>query len=174
MGDIREPKSVLLLIAVCSRYDDALAWAEQRAAQQFGALFAKSEPFAFVETDYYQSTMGANLKKQFLTFAPLIDPGELAEVKCLTNQWECEYAESSKHDEPRPLNLDPGYLTQAKLVLASTKDHAHRIYLGAGIYAEVTLQFRGGGWQACDWTYPDYRRDDYQAFFTACRDIFQQ
>jgi hypothetical protein len=85
---------------------------------------------------------------------------------------------SSRHaDGPsvaRPLNLDPGYLTEAKLVLASTKDHAHRIYLSQGIYAEVTLSFRRGHWRHHDWTYPDYRRDDYHAFFTQCRDYFRR
>ena len=60
--------------------------------------------------------------------------------------------------------MDPGYLTLAKLVLATTKDHAHRIYQAERIYAEVTLNYRGGGWQKCDWTYPDYQRADYQAF----------
>jgi hypothetical protein len=58
-------------------------------------------------------------------------------------------------------------------VLASTKDHAHRIYLADGIYAEVTLAFRGGAWQPLDWTYPDYRRADFQAFFTKCRDVLR-
>jgi hypothetical protein len=54
--------------------------------------------------------------------------------------------------------------------LASTKDHAHRIYLNDGIYAEVTLAYRRGGWQAFPWTYPDYRRHDFQEFFTRCRE----
>lgn len=75
-----------------------------------------------------------------------------------------------RHAESRPLNLDPGYLTPAKLVLASTKDHAHRIYLRDGIFAEVTLVYRKGKWQPLEWTYPDYRRDDYQQFFTRCRE----
>jgi hypothetical protein len=72
------------------------------------------------------------------------------------------------------LNLDPGYLTAAKLVLASTKDHAHRIYLRGGVYAEVTLNFRAGQWQMLPWTYPDYRRDDYQSFFTTCRELLMR
>jgi hypothetical protein len=74
----------------------------------------------------------------------------------------------------RLLNLDPGYLTEAKLVLASTKDHAHRIYLSQGIYAEVTLSYRRGHWRHHDWTYPDYQRSDYQAFFDRCRDYFRR
>lgn len=170
MGQILPPKPVLLLIAVSSRYDEALAWAEERAVTQFGPLHLKSEAFVFTETNYYRETMGTDLKKQFLTFQRLIDPGELARIKCLTNAWEEEYAALGQHPEARPLNLDPGYLTMAKLVLASTKDHAHRLYLSEGIYAEFTLQFRGGAWQACEWTYPDYQREDYQQFFTLCRD----
>lgn len=169
MGDILEPKPVLLLIAVSSRYDAALDWGEQRASEQYGALRLKSEAFDFTETDYYQSTMGTELKKQFLTFDRLIDPGELPAIKRATNALEAEYAARQEHPETRPLNLDPGYLTLAKLVLASTKDHAHRIYLADGIYAEITLNFRKRGWQSCDWTYPDYQRTDYQQFFTQCR-----
>ena len=92
--------------------------------------------------------------------------GRLADIKRQTNAWEAEYAALGLHPEPRPLNLDPGYITLAKLVLASTKDHAHRIYLGDGIYAEVTLAYRDRRWQPLEWTYPDYRRDDYQQFFT--------
>jgi hypothetical protein len=68
------------------------------------------------------------------------------------------------------VNIDPGYITPAKLVLASTKDHAHRIYLRDGIFAEVTLVYRQRKWQPLEWTYPDYRRDDYQQFFTECRE----
>jgi hypothetical protein len=114
--------------------------------------------------------MGTELKKQFLAFERLIDPAALAEIKQATNDWEADYVAHSSHAEPRPLNLDPGYITPAKLVLASTKDHAHRIYLRDGIFAEVTLAFRQRRWQPLEWTYPDYRRDDYQQFFTRCRE----
>jgi hypothetical protein len=72
------------------------------------------------------------------------------------------------------LNLDPGYITLAKLVLASTKDHSHRIYLGRRIYGEITLGFRAGAWQPGEWTYPDYRRADFQRFFVECRDYLKQ
>jgi len=136
---------------------------------QFGPIVLASTPFDFTETDYYTSTMGADLKKQFLAFERLIDPATLAEIKCETNHWEAEYAALGLHEEPRPLNLDPGYITPAKLVLASTKDHAHRLYLSGGIYAEITLMYRERRWQPLEWTYPDYRREDFQEFFTQCR-----
>jgi Domain of unknown function (DUF4416) len=170
MGDINPPAPVLLLIAVSSRYNEALNWASERCALHYGPVLLSSEPFEFTETDYYTATMGAGLKKQFLAFERLIDSSALASIKRETNDFEAEYAAVGWHPEPRPLNLDPGYLTPAKLVLASTKDHAHRIYLRDGIFAEVTLFNRKRAWQPLEWTYPDYRRDDYQRFFTQCRE----
>ncbi len=169
MANISKPSPVQLLLAVFSRHGNVLAWAERRAVAELGPVMLKSDPFDHTETDYYQATMGEGLKKQFLAFEKLIDPGELPAIKRATNDWERQCAQELSHSEPRPLNLDPGYLTLAKLVLASTKDHAHRIYLAEGIYGEVTLNYRGGQWQKSDWTYPDYQRKDYHEFFSRCR-----
>src|SRR3990172_11972808 len=160
MGDIHDPDSVLLLVAASSRYATALDWARARIDRQFGPLALVSDAFDFTETAYYTATMGEGLKKQFVACERPIDPGELARIKRETNAWEAEYAALGRHAEPRPLNLDPGYVTPAKLVLASTKDHAHRLYLRDGIYAEVTLAYRRQQWQPLEWTYPDYRRAD--------------
>jgi Domain of unknown function (DUF4416) len=86
-----------------------------------------------------------------------------------TNAWEAEYAQTSEHLEERPLNLDPGYTTQAKLVLATTKDRDHRIYLRDGMFAEVTLTYVGKQWTHHRWSYPSYRTQEVAAFATACR-----
>ena len=118
--------------------------------------------------------MGSPLLKTFWAFERPADAGELAPWKQQTNAWELDFARSREGDVVRPLNLDPGYLTLGKLVLASTKDHAHRIYLQAGIYAEVTLGYRNRRWHNWEWTYPDYRRQDVQAFFDACRDYLRK
>lgn len=170
MGQPTPHEPVALLLAVISRHADALEWAAEKAVSAWGPIALQSESFAFEETDYYAATMGAGLRKTFLALARLADPAELADWKFLTNTWEEEYAALGRHPEPRPLNLDPGYITPAKLVLASTKDFAHRIYLGRGMYAEITLFFQRGGWRHHDCTFPDYRRADYQAFFTRVRD----
>jgi len=174
MGEIHSPHPVLLLTAISSRYNEALVWALERLESEFGKAGAVSEAFDFTETDYYTETMGTDLKKQFVVHAEPIDPVRLAAVKCQTNQWESEYKLSHNHPEERPLNLDPGYLTLAKLVLASTKDHAHRIYLQDGIYAELTLNYRGKQWHSLPWTYPDYRREDFHEFFTECRKLLRK
>lgn len=169
MGDITTPQSALLLLVAFSRYGTALDWARDRAISLFGPPALESPRFEFRETEYYTPSMGPELLKTFWVFERLIDPGMLAEIKRQTNAWEAEYAAAAGHNEPRPLNLDPGYIGLGKLVLASTKDHAHRIYLGQGIYAEVTLYYKDGRWQQREWTFADYRRDDYQAFFEECR-----
>jgi len=169
MGDISEPTLVLPLLAAFSRHEAALAWARSKTEDAWGPVALESEPFEFVETDYYEPTRGAGIKKIFWVYERLVDPATLITIKRQTNDWEAEYAAASDHEESRPLNLDPGYLTLGKLVLASTKDHAHRIYLGQGIYGEVTLQYRGNQWQEGDWTFPDYRRADYHAFFSEAR-----
>jgi hypothetical protein len=175
----------MLFLAAFSGRDEALEWAATTAVGAWGPIAIQAGPFDFHETDYYQSQMGTDLKKSLFAFATAIDPGSLAQRKCQTNQWESQYvqehntrvpstAELSSSGPPRPLNLDPGYLTEAKLVLASTKDHAHRIYLERGIYAEVTLRYQDGAWRTAPWTYADYRRREYLDFFHSCRDYLRR
>ncbi len=173
MGQISLPRPVLLLMAVISREAAARAWTRDWAVMQFGPICLESQPFDFIETEYYRTTMGDDLKKTFLAFRQLVPPDSLAPTKVLTNTAEQAYAAQHPSDVPRPINLDPGLISESKLILASTKDHAHRIYLGQGIYGELTLQFRHRAWQPCDWTYPDYRRADFQEFFTACREYLR-
>ncbi len=197
MGEIHEPQPVLLILAAFSGATEAIHWGEQTAVESWGPVALASEAFDFAETDYYQPTMGPALKKQFFAFERLIDPVELPRIKRQTNHGEAvlanmdlaDWTDGSRRkdqshgagqgnpaDPPieRPLNLDPGYLTEAKLVLASTKDHAHRMYIADGIYAEVTLYYQHRQWRHRDWTFPDYRRGDYHAFFDQCRKYLRQ
>ena len=168
MGEIRAVKPALLIAAISSRYPAAIDWACARARDDWGEVRLASPTFDFRETRYYEPTMGADLKKRLVAFGR-IDPGRLADTKIASNSWEDEYRSGHAHPEPRPLNIDPGYLTEAKLVLATTKDRDHRIYLRDGIFAEVTLYYHGGQWRGSRWTYPDYQRPDYQAFLDECR-----
>jgi hypothetical protein len=170
MGHATSHPPAVLLLAAFSRHQAALDWARRRAEENWGTIAHQSPVFEFTQTAYYRPSMGTDLRKVFFAFGRPLDPAELADVKHQTNAWEEEYRATAAVAEARPLNLDPGYLTLAKLVLASTKDHSHRVYLRDGIYAEVTLYYSRRRWQAREWTYADYQRADYQEFFSRCRD----
>ena len=170
MGTIDSHRPVLLIAAVTSQFDEAFDWGLSKSEQTWGPIWGRSDLFDFSETSYYEKSMGKSLKKQFWAFDRMPDPSGLADWKRLSNEWEEEFRRQFPSAVERPINIDPGYITEAKLVLGTTKDRDHRIYLGKGIYAEVTLHFNRGEWKTRSWTYPDYQRVDFQEFFTACRD----
>jgi hypothetical protein len=130
--------------------------------------------FPFEQTRYYEAAMGPGLRKQFLAFNDLVDPERLASIKLHTNALERELAETRSYAESRPLNLDPGLLTLGKLVLATTKDQAHRVYLRQGIFAEVTLRYQDGAWEPWPWTYADYREPAVRAFLEEARAYYRE
>lgn len=174
MGEIRFPKPVLLFMAVFGSDSSAFDWVRQRAETQWGTLALESEPFPFETfTDYYAQTMGETLPKRLWAFENLISPDILPKAKCLTNGWEAEFKSLTTSPVERPVNIDPGYIDLGKLILASTKDHAHRIYLSDGIFAETTLMYAQKQWKSLPWTYPDYQSAGYQKFLTRCRDYLK-
>ena len=173
MGEISKPEPAMLIAAITSRYESAIDWSIEKATGQWGDVALKSPLFEFNETSFYEKTMGAGLQKQLVAFERLIDPEQVAAAKVASNQWEHEFNQQSEAPEDRPVNIDPGYITQAKLVLATTKNRDHRIYLQQGIFAEITLYFKAGKWEKSRWTYADYQRDDFQEFFTQCRDLLR-
>ncbi len=121
--------------------------------EKFGNVEKLGDPYDFTFTDYYEKEMGRGLKKRFAVFKRPIDRAELAEIKLFTNMLEKRVSVERR----RRVNIDPGYLTRANLVLATTKEFPHRVYLKDGIFAEVTLLFEKGGCKCLDWTYPDFR-----------------
>lgn len=172
MGKVRQPLRVKLFMGMISGEEDLFDEAEEKLIQKFGLVDFKSPIISFQHTPYYESEMGVNLKRKFISFQGLIDPAEIGEIKLFANQFEQDFLHPDTDD--RRINLDPGYLTLSKLVLASTKDYQHRIYLGRGIYAEVTLCYhKGKGFEPREWTYPDYRTGEYLEIFNHLREIYQ-
>jgi hypothetical protein len=153
-----------------SAYPGAMAEAEARLTDPLGPVADRSGLFAHAFTEYYRDEMGHPLGRLFITMERLIRPEDLAGIKRLTNDLEDRIAARGEWPVARPVNLDPGYIAPAKLVLASTKNHSHRLYLADGIYGEVTLLYARGAWQTLPWTYPDYRTPEYHAFFARARE----
>ncbi len=174
MAKPRAHPPALLLTAIFSRHDSALEWTIQKLQEAWGTIGLISPRFDHGETQYYESEMGLGLKKQFLVWPGIFDPQRLPEIKLFTNDLEARLAQEHIYSEPRPINIDPGYVTLTKLVLASAKDRAHRLYMADGIYAEECLYYLDHRWQARPWTYPDYQRADVQAVFVEARKMLKQ
>lgn len=173
MAQPRPYPPCFLLAAIFSRHETALDWALQQLSAAWGEMALLSHRFDHSETRYYEAEMGENLLKQFVVFDSPFDPQQLPSKKLFSNALELELAQQQRFSEARPVNIDPGYLTLTKLVLASAKDRAHRLYMADGIYAEECLYFLEQRWQSRPWTYPDYQRADFQAFFVEARNLLK-
>ncbi|MHC4574639.1 MAG: DUF4416 family protein [Planctomycetota bacterium] len=169
MWELRDAKPVKLIIGILAADRDCLQAAVEAVEAELGKTDFASDVWPFEQTDYYKDQTGEHILRQFVSLEELIDPGELAEIKHRTNKVEQELAEKLGHTLPRPVNLDPGIIEPSKLILATTKNYSHRIYIGKKMYAEVTLIFDKGRWRPFDYTYPDYRQQCYFDFFDKVR-----
>jgi len=165
MGEIKLPKDVKLFTAVMFKDAELLSEIKTTLIQAWGSIEETSEIFDFIHSEYYQDEMGTGLKKQFWIFTRLVRPDFLPDAKLLTNQIEAQYLEAGK----RVINLDPGYLSAAKLILATTKNYMHRIYLRDGIYGDVHLKVSQRRLVPNEWTYPDYKTEETLVFFNHVR-----
>lgn len=173
MGHPKPPQPVKLIVSAFGQSDNLLQQAQAVLSDEFGPLDFESDLLPFAHTPYYAAEFGPDLVRRIWAFQPLIDPGELARIKIRTNEIEQRLAVDGR----RQVNLDAGYLCRAKLVLATTKNHGHRIYIGhppdaRGIYAEVTLQYRDKAFRPWPWTYPDYATPEYCKLFQEIRKIY--
>jgi hypothetical protein len=173
MAAITSPQPVKLICGLITSNVTCFATARTELKRLFGNEDLVSGILPFDLTEYYDDEMGTPLLRQFLAYETLIDPGMLGPIKRTTNQIEADLADRPPRRVARTVNIDPGYVAQSKLVLGSMKDFAHRVYLGEGVYAEVTLQYRGG-WQALPWTFPDYASGRYDAFLRQVRDRLRE
>lgn len=163
---------VMLVVAGFSRHVALLDSTTDVLVQHFGPIALTGPTIEFRNTAYYETSMGTGLLKRYWAFDRLQSPDQLAAVKRLTIALEEAVIASKQYEEPRPLNLDPGFLGLGKFVLATTKDQSHRIYLHGGIFAEVTLRFHDGEFEPRPWTYPDWQLPQVFAFLKEARQLF--
>ena len=172
MGELRSILPVTPLVALLAQRDAFFDAARAPLETLLGPIKFESELYDFARTEYYDTEMGLGPKRKFFAFDRKADPAELADWKLATNALEKTLAPllAPSGQPARPINIDPGYVTSAKLLLASTKDFAHRIYLRDNIYAEITLNFRAGKWLHHYFTFPDFKSGAYDAFLKKVRD----
>ena len=149
-----EPQGIIVW-GILTNNLELVSEVEKEIEKDYGAIIQKSDAMPFDYTDYYEKEIGKNIKRMWLVTNKLINLSELARIKNYARQIEAKYSGENKN---RTINIDPGILTLANFVLATTKNYGHRIYLRDGIFAEVTLIFRDKTFQPLEWTYPDYRK----------------
>jgi hypothetical protein len=170
MGQVQIPAPVKFFCGLLMGPTISQDEVEHTLEPVFGPVVSRSALMPFTQTSYYEREMGGLLVRCYVAFKPLRSVSELAEAKHLTNELENLWSVAGKH---RQVNLDPGYLDLAKVVLATTKDYTHRLYIGAGMYAEVTLRYHHNSYQPWEWTYPDYRDATALTFFNQLREVYK-
>jgi len=173
MGRIRKPLPGKLIVSAIYSSLGAMHDAVRDVEKKFSPVEFETDEIDFLHTKYYREEMGDNLKRKFFAFEKLVERDRLPEIKLFTNKIEEKFGEKVDDFVFRKVNLDPGILTPAGLVLASTKDFAHRIYLKEGIFAEVTLIYQKKRFQSLPWTYPDYAEPEVINFLKRARETMK-
>ena len=144
-----------------------------KALQELYSLFGEADylspefHFQFLER-YYGKEMGTPLKKFYISVKGLRDKEELVQVKLKTMEIEEKYSINGK----RTVNIDPGYVDESQLILASHKRRGARVYLSKGIYAEIELLYVYGDFHPLYWTYRDYRYPEVRKIFRDIRKLY--
>lgn len=171
MSKVRDnPLPVKIFVGMVS--SDAALFEEVGAKleEMLGPSDLRSPVWNWDHTSYYLKEMGADLKRHFIFFKRLVDPGIMPDLKLKTVEMENMYLNANGG---RKINLDPGYLDSARVLLVSSKDFSHRVYIGKGIYGEVTLVYSGNDYQILPYTYPDFKFKEYQDLFKKARRLYQ-
>jgi hypothetical protein len=170
MGTPSFPDPAMIVIGVLAADQAVVDKAQDLLQRVLGPIEKHAARLPFSWTNYYQVEMGAELTRSFLYTTSLVERQLLTEVKLFSNRVEEELAKDNK----RTINLDPGLLSAENFILATTKNHAHRIFLRDGIFAELTLKYVGKNFEALDWTYPDYRSDQVRNVLKEIRQVYMQ
>ncbi|MBW2083491.1 MAG: DUF4416 family protein [Deltaproteobacteria bacterium] len=160
-----EPDPVKLIASIFSPQEPLIHEVITELSLSYGPVDWESPPLFFDRTRYYEKEMGWPLHRRFVSFEQLIPPDDLVKIKLETNQLEEQHVFEGK----RLVNIDPGYIGLERLVLATGKNYVHRIYLGKGIYGDLTLVFKKGTFRALEWTYRDYADPEMIEMFNQIR-----
>jgi len=162
------PDPAKLVVGVFTKDTDIIEDVAQKLVDRFGDVDLVSRLLEFDYTDYYTDEFGAPLYRRVFSFSRLIDQQDLPAIKIFTNKIEHDLGQDNK----RLINIDPGYMLPEKFVLATGKNYSHRIYIGEGIYADLTLMYQNKTFQTLPWTYPDYADEPMQSFLMQIRERY--
>jgi hypothetical protein len=176
LRELHEPPPAILVVAAMWRPGLLTAASGDEAAALisllepvFGKTATTSPAFPFNYSDYYREEMGEGLRKIFVAFEALHPRGSLVAHKRASVALEHTLLDDQGH---RVLNADPMLVTMENVVIATSKNFTHRVYLGEGVFADLALIRRKGGFEPLPWTYKDY--SDHSGFFGQERERLKQ
>jgi hypothetical protein len=164
-----KPDPIKIFCGLIGR-EDAILEARGLLARVFGDIDLESAILPFDFTDYYTDEMGKDLARQWVAFRTLKERSYLA----LAKHEAVLIEQVLSRDGRRSVNIDPGYVDDAQVVLATAKNFSHRIYIGRGYYAEVTLIYIHGAYKSLEWTYHDYKSPEGLRFFGKVRTLYHK
>jgi len=165
-----QPTAAALVVSAIYRLEGRFDEAARRMVDVWGEPERISEPFPFDQTDYYRREMGEPLFRRFFVGKRPVERDALSGIKVVSETIEREFTAAGR----RTVNIDPGVLTDENFLLATGKNFSHRVYLGNGVFADLTLVFRKGEYRALPWTYPDYATVEIRAFLGEVRKSFHR
>lgn len=161
---------VKLFVGMLSNHLHLFKDIQEALQEMHGPVDMEGPVWPWEHTDYYAKEMGSGLKRKFIFFEQLIHPSRIAGIKLETVKLEKKYQNETGG---RRINIDPGYMDSARVALVSTDDYSHRLYIGKGIYGEVTLIYAGNRYRIFPFTYPDFRRSEYHNLFKKARRLYR-
>ncbi|MDP8263698.1 MAG: DUF4416 family protein [Candidatus Ancaeobacter aquaticus] len=170
MGEAVIPAKVKLIAGLLSIDQGHLTSIKNALIDSYGEIDCESEIIPFRCTNYYNDEMGDNILRQYIAFGRLVCPGDIADIKIHSNVLEDQYTKDGR----RQVNIDPGLIDQAKMILATTKDATYRVYIARGIYAQPTLYYEDKTCHGYSWTYSDYKSEKAIHFFNKARNIYRK
>ena len=147
-----EADDVKLISSLFSSEKELIDKVINELAGILGATDRISPWLLFDRTRYYEKEMGWPLHRRFVSFEKLARPESLVDIKLKAIEIENRYLQNGR----RRINIDPGYISLERLILATGKNYTHRVYLSKGIFADLTLVFNRGTFKPLEWTYRDY------------------
>lgn len=164
------PEEAVIFIASLFSSQEDFNNAAPRLRDLFGHVYYESPSLPWNFSAYYKGELGAPLYRNFIFFENIVDPVFLVDAKLALCEIEKEFSTSGN----RRINLDPGYMSLAKVVLASRKNYSHRIYLGRGVFCELELFYQVGKFNPLPYTYYDYRDGLILKLFADARGILKK
>jgi hypothetical protein len=168
MSQLKKPKPVKLIMSIIYKKEEIFNCALKDVIKIFGQTDFATDILPFDSTGYYYKEMDSPLNRRFISCLKLIAPETLPKVKTETNQIELIYSINNN----RQVNIDPGYISAERLVLATGKNFTHRIYLNDGVYADLTLIYQNKFFRPLPWTYPDYATPKIREIFKQIRENY--